>query len=143
MKKYADKIGLTRERSIERVNITDSEVASTFAKSIIENISLFESSVIILTNSANDTIGWSLIGHGGLTNIVVDVRLIAKIAIDTLATGVFLVHNHPSGSLKPSSADDRLTKQVKECLNLLNIRLIDHLILADGGYYSYADQGVL
>lgn len=140
---YTDKIGLTRERSIERVRITDSGVASTFARSIMENISLYESSVIILTNAANDTIGWSLIGQGGLTGTIVDVRMIAKIAIDTLATGVFLVHNHPSGSHKPSRYDNEITKQVNEGLKLFDIRLIDHIILAEDYYYSYADQGNL
>ena len=80
---------------------------------------------------------------GGLTETVVDVRLILREALLKRATSLILCHNHPSGSLRPSTHDDRLTRQVQEAARLLNIGLLDHVIFTDGGYYSYADEGKL
>lgn len=84
------------------------------------------------------------ISVGGLASTVVDVRVIAKEAILANASAVALVHNHPSGNTRPSREDDRLTDQVQKGLMMLNIRLIDHVILAGGDrYYSYSEEGRL
>lgn len=108
-----------------------------------DDINIYESSFIILLNSAGNTIGYAKISQGGVSNCIVDVRLVAKIAIDSLAHSVILVHNHPSGSTRPSSYDDSLTKQVNAGLELLNIKLRDHLIITEDDYYSYCDEGKL
>lgn len=79
-------------------------------------------------------------GISAIAGTVVDVRIIAKYAVDSLAVGVILAHNHPSGNLKPSEADHRLTRQTKEGLKLLNIDVLDHIILTAEGYYSLADN---
>lgn len=84
------------------------------------------------------------ISVGGLASTVVDVRVIAKEAVLSNASAVALVHNHPSGSTRPSREDDRLTDQVQKGLMMLNIRLVDHVIFAGGDrYYSYSDEGRL
>ena len=94
-------------------------------------------------NTANNIVGYSLIGVGGISSTTVDVRLIAKSALDHLATAIILVHSHPSNNLNPSQADLNLTKKIKEALKLLDIELIEHLILGEVGYYSFCDEGLL
>ena len=80
---------------------------------------------------------------GGLSQTVVDVRCIMREAIVARATAIVLCHNHPSGNASPSRQDDQLTERVKQAADLLQIRLADHLIVADRTYYSYADEGRL
>lgn len=81
------------------------------------------------------------IGVGGLTSTVVDVRVILREALKCNAVAMALVHNHPSGSLRPSKEDDRLTAQVAQSGQIMNVRLMDHVIITEGAYYSYADEG--
>lgn len=95
----------------------------------------------MLLNHASNVMGYAKISQGGICSTTVDVRLIAKYAIDTLATSVILVHNHPTGSLNPSYEDDKLTNAVKKGLELLNIKLLDHLVISEERYYSYAEEG--
>lgn len=83
------------------------------------------------------------ISSGGMDSTVVDVRLLVKRALDARAVALALVHNHPSGALQPSMQDDSLTRRIKQACELLDIRVIDHLIIAPSGYYSYSDQGRL
>ena len=98
---------------------------------------------VLLLNQSSAVIDSVRIGMGGLTETVVDVRLILREALLKRATSLNLCHNHPSGNLRPSTHDDHLTRQVREAARLLNIALIDHIIFTDGGYYSYADEGKL
>ena len=87
--------------------------------------------------------GYAKISQGGICTTQVDVRLVAKYAIDSLAAGVIFIHNHPSGNLKPSREDEMLTKQMKDGLSILGVRLLDSLIITDEGYYSMTDQGLI
>jgi len=98
---------------------------------------------IIYLNHRNKVIGKERISSGGLTSTVVDVRLIFKNAIDRLATCIILAHNHPSGNLKPSHPDIKLTDKIKQAGKILDVELLDHVIIADTGYYSFADEGRL
>tara|TARA_Y100000385_G_scaffold273261_1_gene314959 strand:- start:1758 stop:2453 length:696 start_codon:yes stop_codon:yes gene_type:complete len=98
---------------------------------------------VIFLNHRNKIIGKERISSGGLTATVVDVRILFKQAIERLATAIIIAHNHPSGTLKPSRADIQLTQKVKSASKLLDIQLLDHLIVADSGYYSFADEGCL
>jgi DNA repair protein RadC len=104
---------------------------------------IFESVFILLLNQINDTIGYAKISQGGIAGTVVDVRLIAKYAVDSLATAVILAHNHPTGELKPSDADIKITEKVKNGLQILDIKVLDHVILTKNGYYSFADEGII
>ena len=92
-------------------------------------------------NRNNKVISKVKISQGGISQTAVDVRLNLKAGIDTLASGLVLCHNHPSGNLRPSREDDRLTERVKETAKLMEITLLDHIILSATGYYSYADEG--
>ena len=98
---------------------------------------------VLLLNQSARIIDSVRIGMGGLTETVVDVRLILREALLKRATSLILCHNHPSGNLRPSTHDDRLTRQVQEAARLLNLTLADHVIFTDHGYYSYADEGRL
>lgn len=116
-----------------------------FAKQFYhDDIAIYESAFIILLNQRLRVIGWAKIALGGLASTIVDVRIIAKYAIDSLATGVIFVHNHPSGNMRPSYQDDGITKKIKDGLATLDVRLLDSIILApDGSSYSYMDEGRL
>ncbi len=98
---------------------------------------------VLLLNQSAVVIDSVRIGMGGLTETVVDIRVILREALLKRATSLILCHNHPSGNLRPSTHDDRLTRQVQEAARLLNLTLADHVIFTDNGYYSYADEGRL
>lgn len=83
------------------------------------------------------------ISSGGIDSTVVDIRMLVKRALDARATHIALVHNHPSGALSPSMQDDTLTRRVRQACELLDIRVIDHVIVTPAGYYSYSDEGRL
>ena len=95
---------------------------------------------IMLLNQASKVIDAVKISQGGLASTQVDIRVILREALLKRATSLILVHNHPSGNIRPSADDDRLTQAVAQAARLVNIRMLDHLIVADGDYYSYADE---
>lgn len=96
---------------------------------------------ILLLNRANLVEDKILISRGGLTGTVVDTRIIFKVAIEKLATGIVLAHNHPSGQLLPSQQDLDLTKKLCAAAKILDIQIVDHIIVAGNGYYSFTDNG--
>lgn len=98
---------------------------------------------ILLLNRANSLVKMECISKGSVSGTVVDVRLILKPAIESLASGIILSHNHPSGQLKPSEQDISLTKKIKESARLMDINLLDHLIIGEQKYFSFADEGIL
>ena len=98
---------------------------------------------IILMNRANKVIKKIRISSGGISGTVADSRVIFKAAIDNLASAIILAHNHPSGNLKPSQSDINLTKKMKESGNILDIPVLDHIIIAENSYFSFADEGLL
>lgn len=126
----------------ERVKITSPTDSANFIRKFYsDDIGIFESSFILLLDRSNHTIGYAKISQGGIAGTVVDVRIIAKYAIDSLASAVVLAHNHPSGNLKPSQADEKLTKQVFEGLKILEVQLLDHIILTETDFYSFGNDG--
>lgn len=98
---------------------------------------------MILMNRANKIIKTELVGRGGVSGTVADVRLIIKPAVEHLASSIIIAHNHPSGNLRPSDSDLHLTKKVNEAARLFDIQLADHLIIGDAAYLSFADEGLL
>ena len=107
---------------------------------LMANLSVEECWCIYL-NQASRVIKKQRISKGGLTMTAVDVRVVMKEALLCGASALALVHNHPSGSIRPSRDDDNLTRQVNTSCELMNIRMIDHVIVTDGAFYSYADEG--
>ena len=100
-----------------------------------------EEAFLVLMNQNYKHIRTTRLSHGGITETAVDVRLIIKEAVANNSTIIAIAHNHPSGNTRPSREDDNITKQVKQACDLMRIHLIDHLIITDGGYYSYQENG--
>ena len=98
---------------------------------------------IALTNRSSLVIEKVKISQGGISETSADLRIILKAAINALAVGIILCHNHPSGNPRPSRQDDLLTQHLRDAARLLEIQLLDHIVLADGSYYSYSDEGTL
>ncbi len=92
---------------------------------------------------SNAVIKKELISRGGVSGTVVDTKMIFKSAVENLASSIIICHNHPSGNLKPSDADIRITKNIKEAGRVMDIQLFDHVIITENGYYSFNDEGVL
>jgi DNA repair protein RadC len=109
-----------------------------------DTIALHETFVVGYLNRANRLIGVYELSKGGLTGTVADPRLVLSVALKTAATGIILAHNHPSGNLQPSTQDKEITRKIQEASKLLDIKLLDHLIVvSDGAFYSFADEGQL
>jgi DNA repair protein RadC len=103
---------------------------------------LYEQFAVILLNRANEVIQTVVVSDGGVNGTVADPRRIFKLAIENNAASIILGHNHPSGNLKPSESDLKLTKKIKEAGLLLDINVLDHVIVGIEKYYSFADEGV-
>ncbi|HMU45774.1 MAG TPA: DNA repair protein RadC [Chitinophagaceae bacterium] len=98
---------------------------------------------VLFLNRANKINHFEIISEGGITGTVADPRIILKKALEENAVSVILCHNHPSGSLKPSRADEELTHKIKEAARFLDIKVLDHIIVSEDGYFSFADEGLL
>ena len=106
-------------------------------------IEMQEEFKVLLLNRGNKVIGIYEASAGGITGTVADPRLILAAAIKSLSVSIILSHNHPSGNLKPSRADEELTQKIKVAASYHDIKVIDHIIITSEGYYSFADEGVL
>lgn len=141
-KSYELTITRKNNNSFEKVQINSSLKAAEYIRKFYhEDIEIYESFFILLLDNTLNTIGYAKISQGGLTSTVVDVRIICKYAIDSLAVNVMIAHNHPSGTLRPSESDLQITKKIKNALNLLDVNLTDHIILTANNYYSFRDNG--
>ena len=98
---------------------------------------------VIFLNQANKINHFEIISKGGITGTVADLKIIFKKALEENAVSIILCHNHPSGSIRPSRADEALTLKIKEAARFLDIKVLDHLIVSDSGYFSFADEGIL
>ncbi|MBM3415498.1 MAG: JAB domain-containing protein [Bacteroidetes bacterium] len=98
---------------------------------------------VLFLNRANKVNHFEIISEGGITGTVADPRIILRRALEEDAVSIILCHNHPSGSLKPSRADEELTAKIKGAAALLDIAVLDHIIVSNSGYYSFADEGIL
>ncbi|NUM31706.1 MAG: DNA repair protein RadC [Bacteroidetes bacterium] len=103
----------------------------------------YEEFWILLLNRANKLISCRQISEGGISGTVVDTRKIFKIALEENACSIIIAHNHPSGNLQPSESDKSITKKIKESGVIIDIKLIDHLIIANNKYFSFADEGLV
>lgn len=97
----------------------------------------------IFVNQDNRAVHYTKLTTGGINYSVVDVRILFKTALEHFATGIFVAHNHPSGSLKPSEDDRRITQQIAKAGEIMNVKLLDHLIINQNSYFSFADEGIL
>ena len=128
-----------------RVKVTTSKI---IFKLMLENwdlniIEYQEAVKLVLLNRANVVLGIYELSKGGISGTVVDVRIILGVALKCNASSIVLVHNHPSGNLKPSEPDKDITSKFKEACRILEVPLLDHLIISRYGYFSFADSGIL
>jgi DNA repair protein RadC len=129
------------EDAVELVKITSSKLVFEIMQPIIGELPHEEFWVLFLNNS-NKVIAKSQLSKGGISGTVVDVRLVFKMALETGATGLILCHNHPSGTLVASAADKQITKKLKLAGESLDVKVLDHLIITETKYYSFADEGI-
>ncbi|KAF2513469.1 RadC family protein [Flavobacterium foetidum] len=130
------------EDVVELKKITSSKIAFQLMQPIIGELPHEEFWVLFLNNS-NKVISKAQLSKGGIAGTIVDVRLIFKPALETGATGLILCHNHPSGNTMPSEADRQMTKKIKAAGENLDVKVLDHLIITESKYYSFADEGIL
>jgi len=137
---------LARRRNESEVIFKDKISRSTDAfeifKSLIGDLP-YEEFWILMLSKANRVIKKVRISEGGVSGTVVDPKKIYKIALDHHASSLILGHNHPSGNIQPSEADQKITKKIKECGILLDIAVLDHIIIGDDRFYSFADEGTI
>ena len=128
----------------ERIKITQAKDVIAVLRSVWSSqIEIREEFVVLMLDKGNQVLGYQLLSKGGISGTIADVRLIYAVALEALASSIIIAHNHPSGNTQPSVADIRLTKQVKEAGQQLNISLLDHIIITKNNHYSLADNGQL
>ncbi|MDC0338647.1 JAB domain-containing protein [Flavobacteriales bacterium] len=140
-------IQVNYERNYGNSSISNSHSAAETCRKAFKlsnaNLCLKEYFFIVLLNRANQVIGYHKLSDGGLNGTVADVRLAFSIGLKCLASGMIITHNHPSSSLKPSNQDQALTNKFVEVGKVMDIKVLDHIILTETGYYSFADNGLL
>lgn len=132
------------ESKYRSTKISNSNDVVEYARNFYhEDINIYESSFIILLDRGNKILGWAKISQGGVAGTVIDIKIVLKYVIDAMASAFVLIHNHPSGRTAPSKQDIKLTNDCKEITNLMDCRLLDHIILTEDNYCSMADQGII
>ena len=128
--------------SLIKPAVSSSSAVAEYLRSVLQDETR-EIFVVIFLNRANRINGHHIISTGGITGTVADPRIIMKKALEENATGIILSHNHPSGNINPSREDINLTKKIKEAASYLDISVLDHIIIGNDKYYSFADSGDL
>lgn len=127
---------------LDRKTITSSRDAFEVLQQNLADLNE-EKFCIIMLNRANRVLNVEMVSVGGFAGTVVDPKKIFKIALDAKASSIILGHNHPSGQIKPSDADNKLTDKLKKAGEVLDLRVLDHIIVGDENFYSYADEGLI
>ena len=134
-------------KASERPKISCSRDASRILRNYMEDGNLQmehrEYFFVLLMNRGNKVLGISTVSMGGMSGTVADPKIIFQIALKTSAASIVLCHNHPSGNLKPSESDIRLTQKLKKAGSFLDLPVVDHIIITEESYYSFADEGLL
>lgn len=128
--------------SSEKITIRSSRDVADYLKTLLQDRN-HEVFAIVFLNRANRIKHFEIISRGGITGTVADPRIILKKAIEAEATSIVLSHNHPSGNLQPSRADEEITQKIKKAAEFLDITVLDHIIVSTDGYFSFADEGLL
>ena len=140
-----DLIYKTKVKNSERPHITSSRFAYRLMKGCWDQgkIEFLEQFKVLLLNQSNKALGIYEASSGGITGTVVDIRLLFAAALKAGAVGLIIAHNHPSGHTLPSNPDRCITRKIAQAGELLDIKLLDHLIITSESYYSFADEGAL
>jgi DNA repair protein RadC len=142
------KISVSFDKNLKKselIKITSADDAYQVFKRVFnaDTFNWCEEVVMLCVNNSNKVVGFYKVSSGGMTGTVIDVRMIFTTALQCLATGIIIAHNHPSGTLTPSEADKNITKKIKEAGKFLDINIIDHLIITDESFFSFVNEGVL
>jgi len=130
------------EEVVDRKKIQSSKDVYEIFGSLLGDLP-FEEFWVLLLNRSNSIIDKIKISQGGISGTVTDVRIILKTALDKMASGIILCHNHPSGNLKPSETDNAITQKIKEAGKLMDINVLDHIIVSEKSFFSFADEGLI
>jgi DNA repair protein RadC len=128
--------------TLDKPVIQSSKDIAQYLKALLKDFT-YEVFAVLFLNQANKINHFEIVSRGGITGTVADPRIILKKALEQDATSIVLSHNHPSGSLKPSKADEVLTQKIKSAAQYFDIKVIDHIIVSEEGFYSFADEGLL
>lgn len=126
----------------DKIIITQSRDAADYFSPILGDLGHEEFWILLLSRS-NAVKDKFMVSKGGLTGTVIDVRIILKTALERTSSAMILCHNHPSGNLRPSDADQKITRKIKDAASLMDIAVLDHVIIAHDRYFSFADEGML
>ncbi|MFM1857301.1 MAG: hypothetical protein RLZ05_361 [Bacteroidota bacterium] len=137
-------LGRRRHASLplDKKQVTSSADIAQFLQVRLQDLR-HEVFAVLFLNRANRINHFEIVSEGGITGTVADPRIILKKALEQNAVSIIVCHNHPSGNLRPSRADELLTQKLKEAALLLDITMLDHIIVSDQGYYSFADEGYI
>ena len=127
---------------LEKLVIRSSRDLAEYLRVQVKDFS-YEVFAVVFLNKANKINHFEIISKGGITGTVADPRIILKKALEEDATSIVLCHNHPSGNLRPSRADEELTGKIREAARYFDIIVLDHIIVSEEGYFSFADEGIL
>ena len=126
----------------EKVPVKSSETIFKLFHPILGDLE-HEEFWLLMLNRANRVLGRFKVSQGGLSGTVIDTRIILKKALDNLSSSIIVCHNHPSGNKQPSDADVKITEKLKKAAEMLEIKFLDHVIIADKSYFSFADEGLI
>ena len=127
---------------LERPQVKSSTDIARYLQTLLSDYQ-HEVFAVIFLNQANKIKHFEIVSEGGITGTVADPRIILKKALQEDAVNIVLCHNHPSGNLRPSRADEALTRKIKEAAGYLDIKVLDHIIVSNEGFFSFADEGIL
>ncbi len=135
----------SKQKANERRKITGSKDCYELFRDIFnaDTIEWREEAIMLLLNKQNAILGWYKISAGGMAVAVMDVRMVFTILLKCCAHSIIIAHNHPSGNLNPSREDEAITQRIKKAGDIMEIKLLDHVIMTSEGYYSFADEGKL
>ncbi len=149
MKTKVNEISISYNQKIknnDRQKLNNSVEVANYLRSLWnpDTISIYESFVVLMLNNSNHVNGFYTLSTGGINATCVDIRILFAIVLKSLSTSIILAHNHPSGNLKPSESDKKLTQKIIKAGELLDIKTLDHIILTpENNYFSFADEGLL
>lgn len=131
-----------KNNAVQSAKITSATNVAEYARNIWPvDVNHREAMIVLLLNRANNIVGFSTISIGGVHATVADVKIVFQTALLANSSAIIIIHNHPSGALNPSKSDDIITNKIKNAGEILDIPLLDHVILTEDSFYSYADEG--
>lgn len=132
---------ISKPTKLEKQEVTSSHLVAEYARNLYkDDLTIYESFYVLFLDQSNKVIAYVRISQGGVSATVVDVRLVMLYAVKVLASGIIIVHNHPSGNLKASQADINITRNIKMACELFQIKLLDHIILTKDSFNSIIDM---